>query len=256
MIKIKTPEEIKIMQQGGKILAVAIKKVVENIKPGVSELDLEKIATEEITRHGAEPAFKRVRGYDYALCISTNDVIVHGIPGKYKFKLGDVVGIDCGVYYKGFNTDTSETLRVSANNEKLITNNEDEIGRFLEIGRRALFEAINEAIVGNRVGNISKKIQDIVEGEGYSIVKTLVGHGVGKDLHEEPEIPGFLDRKIDNTPLLKEGMTLAIEVIYNMGKAGTVLAGDNWTIKTKDGSLSGLFERTIAVTKDGPVILT
>jgi len=248
MIQIKSTEEITIMQEGGKILAESLSKVLENIKPGVSEKELEEIANFEIKKRGGKPGFKRVKGYNYALCMSTNDAVVHGIPGEYRFKEGDIVGVDCGVFYKGFNTDMSDTVYVGKISE--------ELKKFLDTGKKALYAAIDEAKVGNRVGHISKMIQDIVEGAGYSVVRDLVGHGVGKELHEEPEIPGFLNRKIESTPLLKEGMTIAIEVIYNKGKSPVGYGSDNWTIRTRDGQISGLFERTVAITKDDPLVLT
>ena len=167
---------------------------------------------------------------------------------------GDVVGIDCGVFYKGFHTDMAQTIRI---NDKGLRMKEDKTDRFLEIGKRALMEAIKAARVGNRVGDISKTIQEIIEGAGYSVVRSLVGHGVGRDLHEEPEVPGFLRGKIENTPLLCEGMTIAIEAIYNMGKKDVAYSNtDGWTIKTKDNSSSGLFERTVVVTNSGSVVLT
>ena len=259
MIQIKSPEDLKKMQEGGKILTQTLAKVVESIKPGVSEIELEEIANLEIKKNGAFPSFKMVKGYKYALCFSVNDVVVHGIPGGYKLKEGDIIGIDCGVFYKGFNTDMAETPRVSTNNSQLTTNNLqptthnfNEVDRFLDVGKKALSEAINEAREGSRVGHISKKIQEIIEGAGYSIVRTLVGHGIGKNLHEEPEVPGFLQGRIEDTPLLKAGMTLAIEVIYNKGKKDVKHASDGWTIKTKDGQISGLFEQTVAVTKNEP----
>jgi methionyl aminopeptidase len=177
---------------------------------------------------------------------------VHGIPSDYVLAEGDVVGIDCGVYYKGFHTDMSETRRVS----KLKTE-KDEVDRFIEIGKTALNEAIKEAVVGNRIGHISRTIQQIVEkNAGYSVVRSLIGHGVGKELHEAPEVPGYLVGNINRTPELLEGMTIAVEVIYNMGTHDVVLDRDHWTIRTRDGKLSGLFERTIAITKDGPVMIT
>ena len=249
MIYIKSKKEISDMKKGGRILAYALEKVIEAIKPGVSGNELEKIASLQIEKEGGFPSFKNVNGYHHALCLSVNDAVVHGIPGDYSLKEGDVIGIDCGVFYKGLNTDMSETVRVGEFKD-------DEINKFLKVGKKALLEAIVEAKEGNRIGHISKKIQEIIEESGYSVVRTLVGHGVGRDLHEEPEIPGFLDKKVENTPLLKEGMTLAIEVIYNMGKSDVNRGPDGWTIKTKDGKISGLFERTIAVTKDGPLILT
>ncbi len=255
MIDIKTAEEIKIMAEGGRILADVLFEVLKFAKVGVSELELDGIAEKLILEKGGEPGFKKVKGYNYTICISTNDVVVHGIPTKYKLKEGDVVGIDCGVYYKGFHTDMAQTVRVQKS--KIKSQKPDEIDRFLQVGEKAMWEGIKVAREGNRVGDISKAIQDIVERQGYSIVKSLVGHGVGRQLHEYPEIPGFLDKSIEKTPKLKYGMTIAIETIYNMGKSDVVYPGnDSWTIKSKDGSLSGLFERTIAVVKEGPVILT
>lgn len=248
----KTAEEIEIMRQGGKILAETLWEVIQAIKPGVREIELDSLAEKIILQKGGQPGFKRVKGYRHTICVSTNDVVVHGIPTDYQLKEGDVIGIDCGVFYKGLHTDMAETLCVSAISKK------DEVDRFLETGKRALEEAIKAAVVGNRVGHISKTIQDIVEREGgYSIVRTLVGHGVGKSLHEQPEVPGFLDVPISETPFLEEGLTIAIEVIYNMSGSDVVYANDDgWTIKTKDGSTAGLFERTVAITKEAPLVLT
>lgn len=250
MIKIKTQKEIEIMSTGGKMLADTLWEVMAAIKPGVSEIEIDRLAEKLILQKGGEPGFKRVEGYNHTICVSTNDVVVHGIPTDYKFKDGDVVGIDCGVYYGGFHTDMSETVVVgNSSNEK--------VNKFLEVGKKALNAGIEQAKLGNRVGNISKAIQDIVEvANGYSVVRSLVGHGVGHDLHEEPEVPGYLRGKIERTPLLKEGMVIAVEVIYNMGGYDLSLDDDGWTLRTKDGSLAGLFERTIAITKNGPRIIT
>ncbi len=258
MINIKTPQEIVIMEKGGRILSQVLHQVLDVIKPGITELELDALAEKLITEKGGQPGFKKVAGYNHTICVSTNDVVVHGVPSSYKLKEGDVIGIDCGVYYKGFHTDMSETRRVSTvNYQQLTINNKSDVDKFLKTGKMALDEAIKQAKVGNRVGHISKTIQEIVEGKGYSVVRSLVGHGVGKKLHEEPEVPGFLSGHIEQTPLLKEGMTIAIEVIYNMGKHDVVYANDDgWTIKTKDGSLSGVFERTVAITKNGPLHFT
>jgi len=254
MISIKTKDEIKIMQEGGRILAKVLIELLKNIKPGVSEIEIDNLAEKLILKNGAKPGFKEVKGYNNSICVSTNNVVVHGVPTNYKLKAGDVVGIDCGVFYKGFHTDMAETVRVQ-NSEFIVQN--DEVGKFLKTGKRALDEAIKMAKAGNRVGHISKTIQSIVEKEGYSIVRSLVGHGVGRTLHEEPEVPGFLGVDIKETPVLKEGMSIAIEVIYNMGKSNVkYLNEDGWTIATVDGSISGLFERTIAITKGKPLILT
>lgn len=256
MINIKTKDEISKMQEGGRILAKVLKELLQNIKPGVTELEIDQLAEKLIKENGAEAGFKKVLGYNFSICVSTNDTVVHGIPTDYKFKTGDVVGIDCGVFYKGFHTDAAHTVRIQSSklkNQKA----KDEIDKFLETGQRALNAAIKKAKAGNRVGDISRTIQEIVEDKGYSVVKSLVGHGVGKELHEEPEVPGYLAVKIEKTPKLSEGMTIAVEVIYNMGKDEVIYKeGDGWTISTGDGSLSGLFERTIAIRKGEPLVLT
>lgn len=253
MIHIKTKEELDIMATGGKMLSETLFEVMEAAKPGVTELELDTLAEKLIRQKGGEPGFMKVQGYKHTVCMSTNDVVVHGIPTDYTLREGDMVGIDCGVFYKGFHTDMSESRIIGDEKSKMQTTKE----LFLKTGKKALEEAIKMAVVGNHVGDISKTIQTIVEGGGYSIVRGLVGHGVGRNLHEEPEVPGFLSRSIAKTPLLKEGMVIAVEIIYNMGRKDVVYGNrDGWTIRTADGSLSGLFERTVAITPNGPWILT
>lgn len=257
MIAIKSEKEIQSMAKGGKILADVLFGVLKHAKPGVSELELDAMAEKLIREKGGEPGFKKVPGYKHTICVSTNSVVVHGIPTAYRLREGDVLGIDCGVYYEGFHTDMAETIKISAlvANENFVSS--PSIDTFLHVGKRALDEAIKMVRPGNRIGHISKTIQDIVEGGGYSVVRSLIGHGVGRDLHEEPEVPGYLNRKLEKTPLLVEGMTIAVEVIYNMGKKDVVLTNDDgWTISTADGSISGLFERTVAITKNGVKVLT
>jgi methionyl aminopeptidase len=250
MIHIKTPQELDIMAKGGEMLAETLYEVMDAAVVGVSEKDLDILAEKLIRQKGGEPGFMKVQGYKHTVCMSTNDVVVHGVPTEYALQEGDMVGIDCGVFYKGFHTDMSHS--------KIIGKGSDtKKQQFLDIGHHALDEAIKMAVIGNHVGHISKTIQDIVEGGGYSVVRGLVGHGVGRSLHEEPEVPGFLSGSITKTPLLKEGMVIAIEIIYNMGDKDVVYNNaDGWTISTADGSLSGLFERTVAITKNGPWILT
>ncbi len=257
MIRHKTPKEIEQMKKGGKILSDVLFEVLEHALPGVSELELDELAEKLIRQKGGEPGFQKVPGYHHTICISTNDVIVHGIPSESHLQMGDVVGIDCGVFLEGFHTDMSETILVSNPKSQDINHKNKEVQDFLETGKKALELGIAQVKPGNRVGHISKAIQMIVEGAGYNVVHELIGHGVGKDLHEDPPIPGYVDKPIDKTPILKEGMTIAVEVIYNMGtRFITHVSEDDWTIKTKDGKLSGLFERTIAVTKNGYEILT
>lgn len=260
MIPIKTVEEIKIMQHGGHILAEVLMDVLKSVKPGVSEIELDRMAEKMIRARGGEPGFMKVEGYFHTTCMSTNDVIVHGIPSNYKLKEGDVIGIDCGVYYKGFHTDMSESVRVKNGKPFFYDGEEtggDEIDKFLSTGKRALNEAIKMAVAGSRVGQISKKIEDIIEKKGgYSVVRSLIGHGVGRELHEEPEVPGVLMHEMKDTPLLKKGMTIAVEAIYNMGSAAISVDRDGWTIRTKDGKLAGLFERSVAIVNEGPLMLT
>lgn len=258
MIHYKNDKEIIIMKKSGKMLSEVLWEVIDHVKPGVSEMELEILADKLIKEKGGEAAFKKVDGYKFATCISTNNVVVHGIPTDYKLKEGDIVGVDCGVLLEGFNSDMAETIRVKSEKSKVESVKNDEVDRFLEIGKKALNEAIKVAIVGNRIGHISKTIQDVVEKEGgYSVVRSLIGHGVGRSLHEEPEVPGYLNRKIDKTPKLLPGMTIAIEVIYNMGEPEVSFYGkDGWTIGSSDGSLSGLFERSILITEKGPEFLT
>lgn len=268
MIDIKSGEEIEKMREGGRILGEVVSLVLDHATPGTTELELDALAEKFIKKRGAEPGFKRVRGYKNTICISVNDVVVHGIPSPRMLQEGDIVGVDCGVYFQGFHTDMAETRRVSIQNARLpkpgtgvqakikMQNSKDEIDRFIETGKRALSEAIKVAKAGNRIGHISKVIQDIVEAEGYGIVRSLIGHGIGRQLHEEPEVPGFLAGSIKETPILEKNMTIAIEVIYNRGGKEVMLDDDNWTIRTKDGSLSGLFERSVAITANKPIVLT
>jgi methionyl aminopeptidase len=260
MIDIKTPEQIKSMQEGGHILAEVLFEILRHVKPGVTELEIDQLAEKLIRERGGEPGFMRVPGYKHTTCMSTNDVVVHGIPGGYRFKEGDVVGVDCGVYYEGFHTDMSESVRIRNGEPQFYTpttKTTDAIDEFLKVGKIALEEAITQAVIGNHIGHISKTIQDIVEKKGgYSIVRNLIGHGVGRELHEEPEVPGYLLEPIQHTPQLQAGMTIAVEIIYNQGKPATKLDKDGWTIRTKDGKVAGLYERTIAITKNGPKMLT
>lgn len=249
-------KKINAMQKGGAMLAATLNEVMKSVKPGVSEIEMDALAETLIRKKGGFPGFKKVSGYKHTICAATNDVVVHGIPSAYVYQEGDVACIDCGVYLDGYHTDMAETIRVK--NEKSHGSDEDdEVDVFLEVGKRALTEAIKAAKPGNRVGHISQTIQKIVEDGGYSVVRNLVGHGVGKKLHMPPEIPGFLDKPIEKTPLLTEGMTIAIEVIYNMGGPDVVYASDDgWTISSKDGSLSAVFERTVLITNSGAKVLT
>jgi len=252
MIPIKTEKEIKIMKEGGQKLALVFAEVVKRIKPGVSLKKLDDLAEELIIKQGGFPSFKTVKGYHWTTCININEGVVHGIPNDYQIKEGDLVSLDMGMLYKGFHTDMARTLCVRMQNSKCKSQDE----KFLEAGREALKAAIKAAKAGNRVGHISAAIEKVIRKAGFSPVEDLTGHGVGKKLHEDPQIPCFLAQPINKTPVLQPGMTLAIEVIYTWGKPDLVLAEDGWTIKTADGKPAGLFENTVLITKKEPVILT
>lgn len=252
MINLKTDEEVKSMRVGGKILAETLDTLLKSVKVGVSELEIDKMAENLITSAGAKPGFKEVKGYRHSICTAVNDVVVHGVPSNYRFKNGDIVCIDAGVFYKGLHTDMADTILLKSGD----STDEEKI-KFLKTGKKALKKALSQAKEGNRIGHISKAIQDTVEGQGYSIVRTLVGHGVGRNLHEAPEVPGFLDGPIEKTPRLEKNMTIAIEVIYVMGKPEVEYANDDgWTISTQDGSLSAVFERTVVIKENGCEVLT
>ncbi|HCM38020.1 MAG: Methionine aminopeptidase [Candidatus Gottesmanbacteria bacterium GW2011_GWB1_43_11] len=253
MSEIKTAAELELMRTGGQKLHMIREKLLEEIKVGVEPLQIDALAKKLIQESGATPSFVTVGDYKWATCICVNDAVVHGIPTTKSLVWGDVVSLDVGLLYQGFHTDTSWTKIVRS--LKLVVPSETE--KFVKIGEIALEKAILEAKPGNRVGHISKAIQEIVEGAGYSVVKTLVGHGVGRQLHESPHIPGLLTQPLERTPELKTGMVLAIEVIYNMGGPEIVYKNDDgWTLATADGSLSGLYEQTVAVTPTGPIVLT
>lgn len=248
MISIKTKKEIEIMREGGWILAKIMAEIIEKVQPGVKTKDLDKLAERLVILNKAEPSFKMVKNYQYATCININEGLVHGIPGDYRIKSGDVVTVDLGVYYKGFHTDMARTFQVRIQN--------DERERFLEVGRLALKKATQAAQPGNRVGHISQVIQEMIEKTGYSCSRKFTGHGIGKNLHEEPSIPCFLKKPILETSRLKDGMVLAIEVIYAQGRSEVKIDKDGWTSKTVDGQLGGLFEDTVAICKAGPSVLT
>jgi methionyl aminopeptidase len=243
--------KLEAMRRGGKITASILQQVLSTAKPGIKTKQLDELAERLILKAGGKPSFKLVQGYHWATCINVNDGVVHGTPSGYKLNLRDVLSIDLGVFYLGFHTDASWTIVVGK--EPV----EPEINRFLLVGERALDEAIKQAKLGNRVGHISAAIEKTVESAGYLVVRGLVGHGVGRELHQKPQIPGFLDRPLASTPKLQLGMTLAIEVIYTKGSSQVeVDRKDGWTARTVDHSLAGLFEHTIAILKTGPEILT
>lgn len=252
---LKKPKEIELMLEGGQKLGKIRDELEKFAQVGVNLLEIEKLAQELIAKAGGKPNFAMVPGYHWATCINLNEGIVHGIPYDRQIKHGDLVSIDVGLFYKGFHTDTCTSFLVKQPDKDLPY--EKEITDFLNIGKKALEEAIKIAQPGNRISDISRTIQEIVEGGGYSCSWELTGHGVGYSLHEYPQIPCVLEVDPKQTPIIKPGMTLAIEVIYAMGNAGTITSlGDNWTMSTKDKSLSAVIEKTIAINSDSNIIIT
>lgn len=246
----KTKKKVETMRIAGKMLGEVLAEVLKAVRPGVTEIELDRLAERLILEKGGEVSFKKVDGYQHTICVSTNNVVVHGIPKDKVLNEGDIIGIDCGVYLDGFHTDMAETIVVGKTDIP-------EIEKFLRVGKKAMYEAIKQAKPGHRVGHISRTMQEGIEGNGYSVVRSLVGHGVGKELHEDPEVPGYLEREMRKTPPLTEGMTIAVEAIYNMGESGVKYDGsDDWTIVSEDGSLAGLFERTIVITEHGQELIT
>ncbi len=252
-INLKTPSEIAIAAEGGEILGRIISEVLKRIRPGLKTLEINDWIEEKIIRNKAKPSFKLVPGYHWAACVGVNNEVVHSIPRKDRIiREGDLLKIDAGVLWKGFHTDASWTTQVGNSIPPTAGPN----FKFLEAGKEALEKAIEAARPGNRIGNISLVIQQTIEKAGFTPVKVLTGHGIGRRLHEEPLIPCVLKGSLEKTELLLPGMLLAIEVIYNQGKAEVVMEDDGWTISTKDGRMSGLFEETIAVGESGPLTLT
>lgn len=246
MAQVKTKEEIDLMKISGQIAASALKKALSKIKPGVQTIELDQIVHDEIEKLGAKPSFTTVDDYNWTTCVTINQEVVHGIPSKRELAEGDIVSIDTGAIYKDFHSDVAKTVPVGKTTPDL--------QKFLEVGEKALEKAIKEAKIGNTIGDISATIQETIEGAGYSVVKSLTGHGIGRQLHEDPLVPGYGKR--GHGPRIKQGMTLAIEAIYAQRSGEVFLEEDGWTISTKDGSLGGLFEQTLAITKNGPIVLT
>lgn len=260
-ISLKTQKEIALIAEGGRKLKKILEELIRLAKPGLSLEEIEKRAWQAIEATGGKPAFARVKNYHWATCININEGIVHGIPNQYSLKKGDLISIDLGLYYKGWNTDMSVSFQAGGNSEVILKSGEkvapEEAKRFLKTGEKALRASINQAYPGKRVGHISEAMQRIIEKEDFSPLRSLTGHGIGRRLHEKPQIPCFLDDTPESTSLIKAGMIFAIEVIYAMGGHETVIdKSDNWTIKTKDGRMAAIFEKTIVVTDDGPLICT
>lgn len=246
MIICKTPRELEIMKEAGRIVALTHQELQNHISPGISTMELDAVAENFIRSMGAAPSFKGYNGFPGSICASVNEELVHGIPGSRTLKEGDIISIDIGAYYKGYHGDSAWTYavgRIAPETEKL-----------LDVTEESLYIGLNEAKPGERLSTISHAIQTYVESNGFSIVREYVGHGVGQNLHEAPQIPHY--GPPGKGPLLKPGMVLAIEPMVNAGRRYVKTLEDNWTVVTQDGKMCAHFEHTIAITETGFDILT
>lgn len=246
MIILKSEREIDVIAQAGRIVRGCLDMLAEAVEPGVSTRELDRLAEDFIRGRGGVPTFKGYRGFPGSICTSPNDMVVHGIPGATRLKEGDILGIDVGVTYEEFIADAAVTVPVGAISEQARS--------LMEATRESLMLAVEQCVPGRRVGDISHAVQTHVEARGYSVVRSLVGHGVGREMHEEPQVPNF--GRPGRGPRLSEGMVLAIEPMVNIGEYEVEVGSDSWSIYTRDGSLSAHFEHTVAVTADGPRVLT
>jgi methionyl aminopeptidase len=246
MIHLKSPEDLKIMAEAGRMAGEVLEQVMAAAQPGMSTLDLDRLAERLISERGGESGFKKVDGYFHTICTNPNSGVVHGIPNEEILTEGDILSIDLGVYYQGFHSDTAVTVPIGVVSP--------ETAEFLAAGRRALYQGIEAVKVGSRIGDISSTIEKVLSEKGYGIVESLTGHGVGRDLHEEPVVPNL--GRAGEGEQLKEGLVIAIEPIYTNGSPEIYLEEDGWTLSSEDATLAGLFEHTIAVTAQGPQILT
>ncbi len=246
MIIVKSLQEIDIMRQAGRVVGETLQEMARAVKPGLTTLQLDTIARRCIEKFEAEPAFLGYQGFPATICASLNEEVVHGIPGSRRLKEGDIISVDVGARLKGYYADAAATFPVG----KISSQAE----RLLEVTRKSLYQGIEKAIPGNRLYDISAAVQACAEAAGFSVVRTYVGHGIGSELHEEPQVPNF--GSPGRGPLLEPGMVLAIEPMVNAGGWEVETKRDQWTVVTKDGSLSAHFEHTVAILQDGPEILT
>lgn len=244
---IKSEREIELMREAGNILAIVHEELEKYVKPGISTLDIDKKADEIIRSYGCIPSFLNYNGFPASICVSINDQVVHGIPGKNTFlRDGDIVSLDAGVIYKGYQSDAARTWAVGEVSDEAI--------KLIEVTKQSFYEGIKYAKAGNHLYEISAAIQDYVESFGFSVVRDLVGHGIGKDMHEEPQIPNFRQKR--RGIRLEPGMTFAIEPMVNVGRYDVYWEDDDWTVVTEDGSLSAHYENTILITDGEPEVLS
>ncbi|MFN8417564.1 MAG: type I methionyl aminopeptidase [Cytophagaceae bacterium] len=242
----KTDEEIEIIRESGKILGKAHAEVAKLVKPGIPTIELDRVAYQFILDNGGTPSFKGFHGFPYTLCISVNENVVHGFPSNYELKEGDIISIDCGVKWNGFHSDSAYTYGVG--------NVKPEVQKLLDYTKQSLYLGIEQAVVGNRIGDIGYAVQTYVEKEGFSVVRELVGHGLGKTLHEKPEVPNYGNK--GKGLKLENNLVIAIEPMINLGKKSVIQEKDGWTIRTVDRMPSAHFEHTVAVKKGKADILT
>lgn len=246
MIYLKTEEEIELLRENNLLVSATLAEVGKHIKPGVTTLELDRIAEEFIRSHGAVPGFLGYGGFPNTLCVSVNQQVVHGIPSNYTLQEGDIVSVDCGTILKGFYGDSAYTFgvgEISEQNQQLLT-----------VTKEALLKGVEQAVAGNRVGDISAAVQAHAEKYGYGVVRELVGHGLGRNMHEDPEVPNYGAR--GRGPLLKEGMVICIEPMINMGRKDVVFERDGWTVRTRDNKPSAHFEFAVAIRKGEADVLT
>ena len=246
MIHYKSEEEIALIRESAEILSRAHGEVAREVKPGITTIQLDKIAEEYIRDSGGEPSFKGYNGFPASLCISMNENVVHGFPSDQELKDGDIISVDCGVFYKGFHSDCAYTYPIGQVTEK--------VSALLKATKESLYLGIEQAVVGNRIGDIGNTVQTYVEQLGYSVVRELVGHGLGRNLHESPEVPNYGKR--GRGAKLKPGLVIAIEPMINLGTRNIVQESDGWTIRTLDRMPSAHFEHTVVVHKDKTEVVT
>jgi methionyl aminopeptidase len=246
MIQLKTKEEIELLRENNLLVSATLAEVAKHIKPGITTLQLDAIAEKFIRSHGAVPGFLGYGGFPNTLCVSVNEQVVHGIPSDYALREGDIVSVDCGTIMKGFYGDSAYTFAVGRI--------EPEIQQLLDVTKEALYKGVAQAKAGNRVGDISAAVQEHAEKNGCSVVRELVGHGLGRNMHEDPEVPNY--GRPGRGPRLVTGMTLAIEPMVSMGSYEVKELRDGWTVVTADGSLTAHYEHSVALTEEGLIYLT
>lgn len=246
MIYLKTEEEVELLRENNLLVSATLAEVGKHIRPGVTTLELDRIAEEFIRSHGAVPGFLGYGGFPNTLCVSVNENVVHGIPSKYALREGDIVSVDCGTILKGFYGDSAYTFGVGEI--------APEVEQLLRVTKESLYKGVEKAVAGNRVGDISSAVQQHAESYGYGVVRELVGHGLGRNMHESPEVPNYGRR--GTGPLLKEGMVICIEPMINMGSKNVVFERDGWTVRTKDRKPSAHFEFAVAIRNERADVLT